>query len=239
MSELEEWMAATAPFHTFEACDATKLELIMTMIADAKTAPSTSPMTKHSSGTTQGDINDNSSSFKAVMENDEIVTRLESQGVTSPESRGEIDWDDATMAWLCSLPGDGGLPEPLGNDKSRERMGRFPWGDGNPLSYLLEFITPFDDGEELLALVSELALRFSSEKIGHDNYRNGAGGLCMLGYLSADEARELQQLLSRGKWAVSRDEVFDGGVREIAKYLVIVLRQAFSRGNGVLLRAHS
>ncbi|HIA90467.1 MAG: hypothetical protein CXX80_05675 [Methanobacteriota archaeon] len=239
MSELEEWMAATAPFHTFEACDATKLELIMTMLADAKTVPSTSPMTTPSSGTTQGDMKDSSSTFKAMMENDEIVARLESQGVTSPENRGEIDWDDATLAWICSLPGDGGLPEPLGNDKSRERMGRFPWGDGNPLSYLLEFITPFDDGEELLALVSELALRFSSEKIGHDNYRNGAGGMCMLGYLSADEARELQQLLSRGKWAVSSDEVFDGGVREIAKYLVIVLRQAFSRGNGVLLRAHS
>ncbi|HIA39373.1 MAG TPA: hypothetical protein EYN88_00550, partial [Candidatus Poseidoniales archaeon] len=76
MSELEEWMAATAPFHTFEACDATKLELIMTMLADAKTVPSTSPMTTPSSGTTQGDMKDSSSTFKAMMENDEIVARL-------------------------------------------------------------------------------------------------------------------------------------------------------------------
>jgi len=173
------------------------------------------------------------------MENEEIVFRLESQGVVEPKSRGEIDWDDATMVWLCSLPGNEGLPKPLGNDKSRERLGRFPCRDGNPLSYLLEYITPFDAGEELLSLISELSRRFSKENIGHENYLNGAGGISMLGYLSADEARELQQLLIRGKWAVSSDEVFDGGVREIAKYLVIVLRQASSRGNGVLLRTHS
>ena len=222
MSELEEWLAATAPFHTFEACNTTKLELALATLAEADTSTEKGP-----------------AAFKAMMNNDEIVVRLKSQGIIKPNSRTEIDWDDATLAWLCSLPGIDGLPEPLGNDISRERIGRFAWGDGNPLSYLLEFISPMDDGEELLALISEFTQRFSASNVGHGNFRNGTGGMCLLGYLSDKEAGELRQLLSRGKWAVSSDEVFDGGVREIAKYLVIVLRQASSRGNGVLLRAHS
>ena len=223
MSGLEEWLETTAPFHTFEACDTTKLELVIATMADANSSTD----------------KDSNKAFKAMMQNDEIVARLKSQGVIKPNSRTEIDWDDATLAWLCSLPGNDGLPEPLGSDKSRERLGRFAWGDGNPLSYLLEFISPLDDGEELLALISELAQRFSAANMGHGNFRNGTGGMCLLGYLTNIEAGGLRQLLSRGKWAVSSDEVFDGGVREIAKYLVIVLRQASSRGNGILLRAHS
>ena len=223
MSGLDEWLEKTAAFHTFEACDTSKLELVIDTLAEAN------------SSTEKG----SSIAFKAMMQNDEIVARLKSQGVIKPNSRSEIEWDDATLTWLCSLPGNDGLPNPLGSDRSRERLGRFAWRDGNPLSYLLEFISPMDDGEELLALISEFTQRFSASNVGHGNFRNGTGGMCLLGYLSDKEAGELRQLLSRGKWAVSSDEVFDGGVREIAKYLVIVLRQASSRGNGVLLRAHS
>ena len=219
MKNLDEWLATTTPFHTFEACDTVKLEAVVTALEDFR------------SNSNHG--------FAKMMEFEEIKRRLTSQGITEPKSRSDVKWDDATFAWLCSLPGAEGLPEPLGNDKSRERLGRFPWGDGSPLSYFLKYVTSDDDGAELLDIAGELANRFSSENRGHDNYRRGSGGMCLLGYLNRDECDKLRNLLSRGKWAVSSEEIFDGGVREIAKYLIIVLRHASSRGYGLLLRAHS
>ena len=218
MDNLDEWLETTAPFHTFESCDVEKLMLAISLLEDSDKSEK---------------------NFTLLMENDEISQRISSQGIESPQSRSEIGWDDATFAWICSLPKSSGLPEPLGSDKCRERLGRFPWGDGSPLSYLQEYITEQDDGSELLEFIQLLAERLSEKMIGHARYRQGVGGMCLLGYLDRSECDQLRKLLSRGKWAVSSEEIFDGGVREIAKHLIIVLRQASTRGFGLLLRAHS
>ncbi len=218
MDNLGEWLETTAPFHTFESCDVEKLMLAISLLEDD---------------------NKSAKKFLRLMENDEISQRISSQGIESPQSRSEIDWDDATFAWICSLPKSSGLPEQLGSDKCRERIGRFPWGDCSQHSYLHEYITEQDDGFELLEFIRLLGERFSEKEIGHNRYRQGVGGMCLLGYLDRNECDQLRKLLSRGKWAVSSEEIFDGGVREIAKHLIIVLRQASTRGFGLLLRAHS
>ncbi|MDP7001113.1 MAG: hypothetical protein QGH90_04340 [Candidatus Poseidoniaceae archaeon] len=218
MKNLDEWLAATTPFHTFESCDVAKLNLVLAAITEAPD-PQSEALTE-------------------MLKHPEISERLESQGITDITGRDDISWDNATLAWLCSLPNNSGLPKPLGSDKARERLGRYSWGDGNPLSYLSEFITPLDDGEELLASIDLLANRFAAKNVGHDEFRTGSGGMCLLGYQSVDEANELRRLLTKGKWAVSSEEIYDGGVREIAKHLIVVLRQATSKGWGVLLRAH-
>lgn len=54
-----------------------------------------------------------------------------------------------------------------------------------------------------------------------------------------DEVGNLRRLLMTGAWGVSADEPYDGGVREVVKHLVVILRGAQARGVGVLLRSHS
>jgi hypothetical protein len=126
----------------------------------------------------------------------------------------------------------------IGGELSRDRLGRFPWGDANPLSYLLEWCTsPVEDGEILDDLLLALAGRFSSSLLSHERYEESGVGR-LHGWLECDELTELVQLLTNGRFVVRADEPLDGGVNDIVRHLVTISRAALRRDCGILLRSH-
>lgn len=222
MHGLEEQAKHTTPFHTFDACDGDLLEKAVSAINKAR----------------KGDEAD----FIEFASSSNIADLLAKEGVIKVERRADVRWDDASTAWMFSLPAKDGemtLPEPLDIGVHRQRLGRFPYGNGSPIEYLLTFITRHDSEERLFELLASLETRFSEEAVGSQAYLSEVGGLCLKGYLKHSEVVELRGLLQKGKWSVSSNEPLDGGVRDIAKHLTIILRNAISRRVGILQRAHT
>lgn len=220
MHELEVLSGSTTPFHTFDPCEGERLERTVSAIQAC----------------TSGD----ESSLLEICAEEVPQALFKAEGI-EVGSRSDIPWDDATLAWMLSLPSGESIPEPLDNGKARERLGRYPWGDGSPISYLIAHLTS-PSGEEdspIIEHLGNLQGRLSAERTGNDSFSNGAGRLCLCGYLMNDEVGNLRRLLMTGAWGVSADEPYDGGVREVVKHLVVILRGAQARGVGVLLRSHS
>ena len=88
--------------------------------------------------------------------------------------------------------------------------------------------------EELMALISKL-----NSSIDGTGFSEGHGGLKIHGWLSRDEASLLRKAIKSGQWGVASDEPLDGGVRDIIKHLVSILRSAERNDVGILLRSHS
>jgi hypothetical protein len=79
----------------------------------------------------------------------------------------------------------------------------------------------------------------SEEDFGLKGYDKGIAGLEMMGWLNYAEVGELKLIIQKGKWIVSADEPFDGGIQEIFKNLVKLLKSAERRECGILMRKHS
>ena len=172
--------------------------------------------------------------------NPEIAANLESQGVIVSSGRKSIEWDDATILFIAlrETTDDGGPAEPLDRGISMERLGRFPSDDGNAIAYLREYLIPESDGDTGCTLLTQLDSGFRKETRGHDNLSVGFGGLKLHGWLTINDVSNLRTYLQKSSWKVASDERLDGGVREIVRHLVIILKTAEKRSVGILMRAH-
>ena len=78
-----------------------------------------------------------------VEAQESLRRRLTEQGVVEPENFSSIGWDPAMLLFTtCAELNTDGRPLPLGETLTRERFGRFPYGDGSALGYFLEYIRP-------------------------------------------------------------------------------------------------
>ena len=119
-----------------------------------------------------------------------------------------------------------------------ERLGRFPTEDGNAIAYLREYLIPESDGDIGCTLLTQLDSGFRQETRGHDNLSLGFAGLKLHGWLAKSDVSNLRTYLQKSAWKVASDEPLDGGIREIVRHLVIILKTAEKRGVGILMRAH-
>ena len=140
-----------------------------------------------------------------------------------------------------------GRPLPLGETMTRERFGRFPYGDGSALGYLLEFMRPNrsitdHDGQSiydgLVQLLEQLAHGCEEQQRGHQRFEDGFGGMRIHGFLRAEEVRLLRKNLASRAWTASYEEPLDGGVADVAKHFTTLLKAAERRRVGLALRTH-
>ena len=176
--------------------------------------------------------------WQSIVDNDHMLReRLIQQGVEQPEKRDSIKWDDANLFFLsCVELSKDGLPAPLEAGLSKEKFGRFPYGDGSSISYLQDWMRENKRSEgftEMCELLDNLCSRLvETEK------QNGIGGLNLQGWLTIEEVKELKNHLTSRCWLPSAEEPLDGGCRDAAKHFVAMLRAAEKRKCGVLLRIH-
>jgi hypothetical protein len=128
--------------------------------------------------------------------------------------------------------------ESLDKGRAREKLGRYPSADGSPLTYLEDYLVQ-QDGSNILSLLTKLQRGLDEDHLGHSRFKSGFGGLELRGWLSADEVATLRQELQKTPWGVSSQESHDGGVMEVVKHLMIILRSADSRGWGIVFRRHA
>jgi hypothetical protein len=193
--------------------------------------------------------NDDYSKWHELITSDDVLrARLRVQGLETPEDRVSIIWDDATLLFVsCVEKNKSGQNYSLGDGRIRDRFGRFPWGDGSSLNYLLEFIRPplsnvaiveRIDCEEIVDLLKKLTSQCSDEVVGHSNYQLGNAGLDLRGFLDSEEVYTLRKGLAGRGWGVSSEEPLDGGVRDVVKHLSTILKAAERNGVGIVLRSH-
>ncbi|MBB70700.1 MAG: hypothetical protein CMB28_06310 [Euryarchaeota archaeon] len=178
--------------------------------------------------------------WESLILNDvELKKRLESQGVERPEDRSSIKWDDANIFFLsCIALSPIGQPLPLEAGISKERFGRFPFGNGSPLTYLRDWIRDSKRDPESLESLSELLEKLDSRLSGTSMER-GVGRLDMRGWLTLDETINLRKALTSKCWMPAANEPLDGGCQDAAKHLLAMLRAAEKRRCGILLRVHN
>jgi hypothetical protein len=97
-----------------------------------------------------------------------------------------------------------------------------------------------NDGYEIIInLLEVLSQRCGESNLGHERYQNGSAGLDIRGFLTKEQVRELRLALSGRSWSVTAEEAIDGGMRDVSRNLIAILRAAERRDVGVLLRSHS
>ena len=153
----------------------------------------------------------------------------------------EAQFDPATMLYLASGDwGEGGTAsKPLDSMATKEKLGRFPSDDGNVISYLISYTRQKGDMAVLHELLAKLCDGLSEENLGEPGFREGFGGMKLLGWINSSEVRELRTSIRSGRWTVLADEPLDGGVDYGFRHLLSVLRSAEKRGCGILMRMHS
>lgn len=144
-----------------------------------------------------------------------------------------LNSDPATLLFVLVLDQDeDGTPRPpLDRGLARERIGRFPHGDGDPIGYLLDMT--IDEEGTFHRLLRNLSMRFSGT-----GCNQGAAGLMLRGWLDAAEVEMLLGSIRSGDWKVSSDEPMDGGVADVCRHLSTHLKAARRRGCGILMRQH-
>jgi hypothetical protein len=214
---LESDNISTTPFYTLDAID----DEIFTLIVKSE----------------------KDEDWKDILQNNSVKDRLSSQGINA-EGRNEISWDDATLLFTLGLKLDNNnIPIKLGDLKNRERFGRFPSSDGSALNYFSKYTkaTHRDSNlvnrptfDELMLLINKL-----NQGLENTSFTTGIGGLRIHGWITATEATELRKAIKSGQWGVASDEPLDGGVRDIIKHVVAILRSAERNQVGLMLRSHS
>ena len=149
--------------------------------------------------------------------------------------------DKATLLFLSCVDWGamrGSAAESMDGGKgSKEKLGRWPTEDGNAIAYLIEHST--SKNNTLHELLAKLTLGLNPEFLGEEGFDRGKMGLDLLGWLTADEVKELRREITRGLWAVKANEPFDGGVQDGFRHLSVILNGAEKRGLGLLMRRHS
>ena len=74
---------------------------------------------------------------------------------------------------------------------------------------------------------------------GHSLFESGFGGMCIQGFLSREQVRTLRKNLATRTWTASYEEPLDGGVADVAKHFITLLKAAERRQVGNVLRSHS
>ena len=152
-----------------------------------------------------------------AFSDEDLRNRLVSQGLESPEKRDSITWDDANLFFLsCIHLTPVGQPMPLEAGLSRERFGRFPYGDGSPISYLRDWIRDSRRKPDTLEVLSELMDKLATRMSG-TSMESGFGRLEMRGWLTAEEVTSLRKALTSKCWMPSADEPLDAA--ETISYL--------------------
>jgi hypothetical protein len=213
--DLDTLDGATSPFITLDACDGDLARRIVSAL-DASAAGDNQPWS--------GLVNNTPT----------LMQRLIEQGVKTPVNRTAIPWDDPTLLFTsCVVLTKEGQTVPLGDVKARERVGRFPHGDGSSISYMIEHMRPNNQGsaisqrmgmDEILILLEQLNSGLSDKHVGNSRYNEGTS---------------LRRGLAGRGWSVTADEPIDGGMRDASKNLIAVLRAAERRDVGMFLRSHA
>ena len=186
-------------------------------------------------------------SWKALLaDNPTLKQRLIEQGMSNSCSIEEITWDDSMLLFLCSINIDEeGKPLAIGESLRREKFGRFPFGNGSLIGYLIEFLRPnsqIKGANQMFTRIIELLKKLSSFNILDDyseaRYSGGKGGMNILGFLSLEEVTEIRKLLSGRNWSVASDEPLDGGVRDAIKHFLAMLKAAERIDSGIMHREH-
>ncbi len=173
-----------------------------------------------------------------ISNDDDLLIRLASQGIADASSRKAIPWDDANLFFLSCIELDRqNRPAPLEAGISRERFGRFPYGDGSPLTYLKMWVRPSGRNQEGWERMETL-LELLGTRLLNTSLQSGVGRMESHGWLSNTEVTTLRKSIVSRCWNPSSDEPLDGGAHDAAKHLVALLRSAEKRDSGVLLRAH-
>ena len=211
---MEEALESTTPFMTIDPMVSNRLESVYSALQD-------------------GD-------WKSLILNDEeLKERLQSQGVENPEDRSSIKWDDANIFFLsCVALSPIGQPLPLEAGISKERFGRFPFGNGSALSYLRDWIRDSKRNPDSLEILADLLEKLDSRMSGTSMER-GIGRLDMRGWLTLNETIELRKALTSKCWMPAASEPLDGGCQDAAKHLLALIRAAEKRQCGILLRVHN
>ena len=225
----EEIQASTTAFFTLDAFDGDLASPLMAAIEQA--------------------MNGDEQEWNNLVEAQPTLReRLIQQGIETPLSFTTIRWDPAMILFTsCVELTNDGRPLPLGETMTRERFGRFPYGDGSALGYLLEFMRPNrsitdHDGQSiydgLVQLLEQLAHGCEEQQRGHQRFEDGFGGMQIHGFLRAEEVRLLRKNLASRAWTASYEEPLDGGVADVAKHFTTLLKAAERRRVGLALRTH-
>lgn len=174
-------------------------------------------------------------------EHSELLQLINSEDLFPSLVEGEnASLDQATMLFLSSLDWKegGGIPEQLGKNNIKEKIGRFPTSDGNSIKYLLQNTSSDDNKNRLHELLKKLMDGLSENNLGYSDFQKGMGGLELMGWINNEEVTELIKTIKKGEWSISADEIFDGGVQEIIRHLMMILIAAERRSCGILMRRH-
>jgi hypothetical protein len=223
-------LASTSPFYTLDACNGLLAEKIITAIEMS------------------GD--DSGEAWKSLVSQEQaLLERLNSQGISTHHDLSSIKWDHATLLFTTTIElSKDGRPVPLGEILTRERFGRFPWEDGSLLGYFLTYIRPNraitdNDGQDIydtiVSLLTKLTSYCTEQHRGHRNYEDGFGGMNIKGFITSEEVKLLRRNLSSRTWTASYDEPLDGGVADAAKHFMTLLKSAERRDVGVMFRTHA
>ncbi|MDP6224603.1 MAG: hypothetical protein QGF34_06050 [Candidatus Poseidoniaceae archaeon] len=179
-----------------------------------------------------------------VIEHPRIQERLKSQGIDVFQTRDDIQWDDPTLLFtLTRMLDSDSIPIMLGEDKNRERFGRFPHSSGSAIRYIRENVRQVGPQsnemyEDLLTHLDYLLTRCDAHNVGNERFMIGQAGLNIMGFLSGEEVKILRSSLLGGGWTVARDEPIDGGVRDAIRHLSPLLLAAERNNAGLIHRKH-
>ena len=179
-----------------------------------------------------------------VIEHPRIQERLKSQGIDVFQTRDDIQWDNPTLLFtLTRMLDSDSIPIMLGEDKNRERFGRFPHSTGSAIRYIRENVRQVGPQsnemyEDLLTHLDYLLTRCDAHHVGNEHFMIGRAGLNIMGFLSGEEVKILRSSLLGGGWTVARDEPIDGGVRDAIRHLSPLLLAAERNNAGLIHRKH-
>ena len=227
--DLDRFASGTPPFITLDACNGKRAEAVLTALES------------HSNGDTE--------EWTLLVQKDgALEQRLKKQGIEAPDQRQSIPWDDAVLLFTaCTELTSDGQPMAIADGVLREKIGRFPWGDGSLISYMHEFIRPntlrtqpkSNEGyDTIVKLLEILSQRCGPSQVGHEKYQNGSAGMNIKGFLNNEQVKELRLALSGRSWNVTAEEAIDGGMRDVSRNLIAILRAAERRDVGVFMRSH-
>ena len=225
--DLNQVSGTTSAFYTLNSCDADiALDISNILNQDGETK---------------------NESWKALLaDNPTLKQRLIVQGMSDSSTIEEISWDDSMLLFLCSINiDDEGKPLTIGESLRREKFGRFPFGNGSLISYLIEFLRPNSEvkgANQIFSRIIELLSKLSSfnnlDDYSEARFTGGKGGMNILGFLSLEEVTEIRKLLSGRNWSVASDEPLDGGVRDAIKHFLAMLKAAERIDSGIMHREH-